>query len=263
MPTKSEKSIFRKRNKTFFVKTYKKDYPDKLLISEFEKAKKVYALLKKGRVKTPEPLTIDIKNKQITFRGISDFMELKSFYFKNSNLFYKNEYKIEKTLKFLAQTLASLHNNLKLKKSHLIKCNNINDSKPVFILGDVCNSNILVTNKNLYLIDFTPADWLFDKWYEGDIKTSGYIELAQLILTFYFPPLYQRLLLRINRKYLEEVIIKAYFRERNIKLNKKNLIEAKKYVINRWLKQPIGNKLLGLLWRKIYLRELRKLENEI
>ncbi len=252
----SKTYIIKNNNKFYFIKKYYSKYPKSLITSEFKKSKKIYNILKKNKfVNTPKPLKIN-KNK-IIFEYIPNTTEIKKFLLINNNIFFSNKKKILKILKILVRELVFLHKNLKLNDTKTIYHSKINGLN-VALLTDLCNSNILIKKNKIYLIDFSPSQYMFP------IKTcnimgSCYFDLVYLIYAIKYPPLIYRLIYNTKLNF-EKTIINYYFKYANQKLNNKYLTYAKKYYLKKYLYSlKKENLLIKIWWKKIIEKELKEL----
>ena len=246
--------------KKIFIKVYNKRYPKTLISSEFEKSKKIYALLNKESkklCKTPKPISIDLKKRTIVYEFIPDFIEIKDFFLKNNSIFSSDWNDIKKVIEKVTYTIKYIHDNLKLGKTEAIKGFD-SDKKTVNLLGDICNSNILISKKEIYLIDFSPSYYMFPAK-TCNIKGSPYLDLACLIYTFNYPPIWHKPLYLNKYREYEELVVKTYFKGENL-FDAKLLNKAKNYYSKRYLKSLKGS-LTYPIWNNVIKREIRRLEN--
>ena len=257
----SESIIIVHDGKKYFVKRYEKGYPDSLIASEFEKAKKIYALLKKTDVKTPKPLSVDTKRREIVFEHIPGMEEFKSVFFRNNTLFSANRKKTKEVLARITKAIAYLHDNLKLKKMEIFTIPGIEKKNLVPVLADVCNSNILFKGDDIYLIDFAPTPGMYTVK-TCNVMSYWYLDIVSLVCSYELPPLWQRMFMRKKAfgEY-ETAILTTYLNTRKkTAFRREEYKKAKEYYLRRYLGTVENTPITGKIWKSLIEKKLGELQ---
>lgn len=241
------------------MKQYDSTYPEQLVITEFEKSKNIYQILSKRKiqkiaVKTPRPLLVDKKRRIIIFEYVPDVIEIKKFFFINSNLLKTDKKSITHVICEIACAVAYIHLNLKLKSPEKFSPSTIKDTAFVPLLADLCNSNILLNDKGIYLVDFSPSLYMYPVK-TCNILGSRYLDLVHLIYAYKFPPIYSRPFYSFISGYVEEILLQHYFSQVPQNLNMITLCQAKEYYLQRYL-SSLKTTPLYWYWKRIIQQEL-------
>ena len=258
----SSSYVIEESGKKYFIKKYMEGYSEELITTEFEKSKKIYEHLKEEKLaKTPKPLGIEKKKRIMKFEYLPNFIEIKKFFLRNNNIFFMNEKAIQEIMAKIVDTVAYLHKNLKLKNPKTFEYAKINDKKIVPLITDLCSSNLLLKGKDIFIIDFSPSQYMFPIE-SCNIIGSSYFDIVHLIYAYEHPPLLYRPFYRRNFKAIEKFITQRYFKQMNLKYNKKFMNLAKQYYLKRYLSSLNGS-LTYWWWSRIIKKELTQLKNEL
>jgi len=237
-----------------FCKQYDHSYPQGMVVSEFQKAKKIYDILSNGTARTPQPLHLSLENKRIFFELIEKPVEFKRILLHNHNLLRKTN-RVAHILRQVSKAVAKIHKELRYDAFELVSSGG--DLVP--LLGDICNSNILVEGKQVYLIDFSPTPTMY-KAQSCNIMGDYLLDLAHLLYAVELPPLYHRPFLAPDRGQFERVILETYLKNRKTHFSSERWARAKRYYLENYKKSVCVGP-LGIIWKTIIDKKLRVLDD--
>lgn len=238
-----------------FCKQYDRNYLRKMVSSEFEKAKKIYDILDKGTVRTPKPLRVNIEKKRIFFDLIEGPVEFKHVLLSNHNLLRRTN-RVPEILRQVSKAVAQIHNKLEYETAQDVS----SEGDLVPLLGDICNSNILIKGEQIYLIDFSPTPTMYETQ-SCNIRGDYLLDLAHLLYAVELPPLYHRPFLAPDHGRFERVILETYLNNRKTRFSPERWARAKRYYLENYRKSVCVGP-FAPVWKRIIGNKLRALENE-